>query len=93
VVSTFGLPLNGTELAASMIGRIRCQLYSNHFESKNWNKAGQTFITCYMKKTFILSVAILALFSLPKVWADTAPGSVAPAWKWKQPLSWIEVLR
>jgi peroxiredoxin len=37
-----------------------------------------------MKKTFILSVAILALFSLPKVWADNVPGSegsLAPAWK------------
>ena len=37
-----------------------------------------------MKKTFILSVAILALFSLSKVWADNAPGSegsLAPAWK------------
>ena len=37
-----------------------------------------------MKKTYILSVAILALFSLPKVWADNVPGSegsLAPAWK------------
>jgi thiol-disulfide isomerase/thioredoxin len=37
-----------------------------------------------MKKTFILSVAILALFSLSKVLADNTPGSegsLAPAWK------------
>jgi thiol-disulfide isomerase/thioredoxin len=66
------------------MGRIRCQLYSNHFESKNRNKTGSTFIACYMKKTFILSVATLALFSQSKVWADNAPGSersLAPAWK------------
>src|SRR5277367_6077030 len=84
VVSRFGLPLNGTKLAFSMMRRIRGQLYSNNFESKNRNKAGRTFITRHMKKTFILSVAILALFSLSKVWADNAPGSegsLAPAWK------------
>ena len=66
------------------MGRNRSQLYSNHFEPKNRNKTGKAFIICYMKKTFILSVAILVLFSLPKVWADNVPGSegsVAPAWK------------
>jgi len=37
-----------------------------------------------MKKIFILLLAVLALFSVSQVWAETVPGgegSLAPAWK------------
>jgi len=65
------------------MGGIKGRLYSNHFEAKTRNKAGRDVIICNMKKIFILSVAILSLLSLARVWADGTAGSegtIAPAW-------------